>query len=352
MQHDVRRSDQTDVTVRAEPEPAPKSSSGFARSLFRLGGKRKAAPATEPARLQNRLKEVLERDRALIASEPPRPERDEHEVVDLGHEDVELHELEAHGFSEHEPHDDGWSEQTDPFGAADPEARTGTRTALAPEQPQESEAEEWPVLARWDHASALDEPFAIPAATGTQPTERGVLQLAEARESADLRFSQIASWIEEEISEFPEDAGPLALEAPLDDDEAAELDAVLGGQPSRDEASPAATEAPGAVAPEPVPEAKLEAAVEPAVEAAKPRTAAPASRAQVKAKVSARPAPRDDAPSASKEPINTLTMARLLAMQGYKPRALAVYRELLKRTPDDEALRAEFEAAKKAESPA
>ena len=61
MQQDLRRSDS--VTVRAEPEP---KASGFARALFQFGtGKRrKAAPAVEPGRLQNRLKEVLERDRA------------------------------------------------------------------------------------------------------------------------------------------------------------------------------------------------------------------------------------------------------------------------------------------------
>jgi hypothetical protein len=329
MQHDVRRSDQTDATARTEPEPAPKSV-GFARSLFRLGGKRKPAPPPEPARLQNRLKEVLERDRALIASEPTPAE---HEVVELAHDDVEMHD------------EDGWSEQTDPFGAADPEAHTGTRPALEPEEP---EAEEWPVPARWDHASALDEPFSAPAATGTRPSERGVLQLAEARESADLRFSQIASWIEEEISEFPDGAGPLALEAPLDEHEAAELDAVLGG----DEAPTLSAEArvpPARPAPEPAAEPAESTEDRPAARA---RGVAPASRAQVKAKVSARPAPRDDTPPASKEPINTLTMARLLAMQGYKPRALAVYRELLKRTPEDETLRAEYEALKKAESPA
>ncbi|HEX5655561.1 MAG TPA: hypothetical protein VFX59_00130 [Polyangiales bacterium] len=299
MQQDVRRSDPTDTPARAEPEPAEKP--GFARSLFRFAGKRKKA-AAEPARLTDRLKEVLERDRALIASEPP----------------VALEE-------------EAWP---DPFGQADPEPHTGTRPTAA-----------------WD--GALDEPFEsplargetvrfdVPAATGTRASERGRLQLTEARESADLRLSQIASWIEEEINELPEGAGSLALEAPLDEHEAAELDAVL----SESDASRLET-----VLPPEGPDATIitdNAAMQAAL-AAPEEARAPSSRAQVKAKVSARPAPREDAGSRG-EPINTLTMARLLAMQGYKPRALAVYRQLLKRSPDDETLRAEFEALQASE---
>ncbi len=279
MQRDVRRSEATDGS--AEPE---KASKGFTRSLFRLGRGKKAA-LQEPARLTERLKEVLERDRALIASEPE----------PLAQDHIELHD------------EDLWQEET----------------------------QEHVELQVWRHdepawGQGLEQPFDVPDETGTRATERGVLQLAEARESSELRLSQIASWIEEEIT-----GRPLG-EAPLDPDEAAELDAVL----AEPELAPA---------PEPAPAPK----------SARARSA-PGSRAQVKAKVSARPAARvaEASPPATqeqndiapgKEPIRTLTMARLLAMQGYKPRALAVYRELLARSPDDAALRAEYEALNEAE---
>jgi len=45
--------------------------------------------------------------------------------------------------------------------------------------------------------------------------------------------------------------------------------------------------------------------------------------------------------SGGPDPIRTLTMARLLAMQGYRKRALSIYDELLARDPDDAKLRAE-----------
>jgi hypothetical protein len=302
MPQDVRRSDQTEG-----PGPESAEKTGFARSLFRFGGKRKKA---EPARLTDRLKEVLERDRALVASQPPQ--------AASAQDEIELHD------------DDVWP---DPFGASDPERHTGTRPT------ERSFAEH-----------ALDEPFAHAG-----PSEHSVLQLAEARESADLRLSQIASWIEEEITEQADGAGPLALDAPLNADEAAELDAVLSGSNE--------LELEQVEQPAPVDEARGdETLIEPTVNleapgdqtlisssaelqaaiAEQPKASAPSSRAQVKAKLSARPAAREEA--ASREPINTLTMARLLAMQGYKPRALAIYRELLKRNPEDAALRTEFEA--------
>jgi hypothetical protein len=48
------------------------------------------------------------------------------------------------------------------------------------------------------------------------------------------------------------------------------------------------------------------------------------------------------------EPIRTRTMARLLAAQGYRMRALAIYDELLAGSPEDAALRDEAEAVRKA----
>ena len=42
--------------------------------------------------------------------------------------------------------------------------------------------------------------------------------------------------------------------------------------------------------------------------------------------------------------IRTRTMARLLAKQGYRERALAIYEELIVRRPDDEVLQAEWHA--------
>jgi hypothetical protein len=49
------------------------------------------------------------------------------------------------------------------------------------------------------------------------------------------------------------------------------------------------------------------------------------------------------------EPIRTRTMAKLLARQGYRLRALAIYEHLLARTPDDAALRAEADQLRASE---
>jgi hypothetical protein len=285
MQQDVRRSD-TPEPARAEPEPKV---SGFARGLFQFGSKRnKRVPAAGPGLLQNRLKEVLERDRALIASQPPPEELvDTDEAVHI-EDDAEV-----------------WP---DPYGHDDPKAHTGTRAAMRePHPPREPE-----LLA----------------------SPRG-LELGGEREPADLTFSQIASWIEEEIGELPEpSSGPVTLDAPLDEDEAAELDAVL--------AAPAVLDASAAV--EPAPLAPSEAAP-PAVEPAGSEPTTGTTKRPV-AKVrpaAARPVPEPDADAPTHEPIRTLTMARLLAMQGYKSRALVVYRELIERAPGDRVLRAEYE---------
>jgi hypothetical protein len=280
MPRDVRRSDQTEVTLRAEAGPAQKAGNGFGLSLFLRGAKRtdKRVDPVEQARLQERLKEVVERDRALVESQPVKEE-----VVELALDDLELHEDELD--------EDEW---TGPFGIVDPDLETGMRSA--PVVPP-------PALA-WADSPA--EPFEAPPESGTHLTTRAAPEPAD--EPAGQRLSQIASWIEEEIGESTEDTGPLTLDAPLDDDEAAELDAVLAAH--------------DLVAVEPI---------EPA---------------PMKANVSAGPAPREEA-SGPGETFNTLTMARLLATQGYKPRALAIYRELLKRTPDDAQLRAELEALQK-----
>jgi hypothetical protein len=48
--------------------------------------------------------------------------------------------------------------------------------------------------------------------------------------------------------------------------------------------------------------------------------------------------PTEEGPS---DPIRTRTMARLLAIQGYRKRALSIYDELLAQTGDDDGLRAE-----------
>jgi hypothetical protein len=54
-------------------------------------------------------------------------------------------------------------------------------------------------------------------------------------------------------------------------------------------------------------------------------------------------APEDGAHEAEAEPIRTRTMARLLAAQGYRTRALAIYQVLLAERPDDTELAAELE---------
>jgi hypothetical protein len=55
------------------------------------------------------------------------------------------------------------------------------------------------------------------------------------------------------------------------------------------------------------------------------------------------PMPEDAEADAKQEPIRTRTMARLLASQGYRMRALAIYRALLAECPSDAELQAEIE---------
>lgn len=54
-------------------------------------------------------------------------------------------------------------------------------------------------------------------------------------------------------------------------------------------------------------------------------------------------APEEGAQEVQREPIRTRTMARLLAAQGYRARAAAIYQALLAEQPDDAGLRAELE---------
>lgn len=51
----------------------------------------------------------------------------------------------------------------------------------------------------------------------------------------------------------------------------------------------------------------------------------------------------DNLPALEPEPIRTRTMARLLAAQGYRERALAMYRTLLAASPSDAELQHELE---------
>jgi len=53
------------------------------------------------------------------------------------------------------------------------------------------------------------------------------------------------------------------------------------------------------------------------------------------------PSPRADSEDSGGDPIRTRGMAKLLALQGYKDRALSIYDELLAAEPDNAALRAE-----------
>jgi hypothetical protein len=259
MQPDVRRSDSTEpprLTTETSSASSEPRSNPIARAFSALG-KRKAKAASQE-KLNSRLREVLERDRALVASEAPE-ELAEH-VDDTMISSAPDFELE----------DEHWP---DPFGLTDPDLQTGTRATLR---------------------------------------DPDMLALAGEPSSAELALSQIASWIEEEIGELPEtSSAPVSFEVPLDEHEAAELDAVLTGEP------PALSE------PEPAPEV---------------------SEARARAIPEPRLPEEDPVESGKPEPICTLTMARLLAMQGYKPRAIAVYRELLRRTPGDETLRTELSA--------
>lgn len=282
---DVRRSDQTEE--RAESDEA---GSGFARSLFRLGPSRekqskRIAQKLEQDRLNGRLREVLERDRALVAAQPAR-------TVPGAHGEPPDHD------------DDVWLE---PF--EETERQTGTRE-------------------RGWFAGELDAPFGVPAETGTRPVQ------------PEQRISQIAAWIEEELDEeldeLADGVDPLALlesaarplDVTLNADEVAALEADR-----RDELIADAIDTPDEpdALREPLGEdeaAELDAVLAPADGELDGLQPLPGSRETV----------------GVKEPFCTLTMARLLATQGYKPRALTIYRELLARSPGDDTLRAELEA--------
>ena len=62
-----------------------------------------------------------------------------------------------------------------------------------------------------------------------------------------------------------------------------------------------------------------------------------------RALVAAQPASSAVVAHEEAEPIRTRTMARLLAAQGYRVRALAIYRALLAECPSDTELQAELE---------
>jgi hypothetical protein len=81
----------------------------------------------------------------------------------------------------------------------------------------------------------------------------------------------------------------------------------------------------------------------PAIDADPGLPSAPSSPAPEPAAVAS--AASDERPQrVQHEPIRTRTMARLLATQGYRQRALAIYEELLAQAGADDSLRAEVEA--------
>lgn len=88
----------------------------------------------------------------------------------------------------------------------------------------------------------------------------------------------------------------------------------------------------------------------PAVQLVTPPVTAEAGAPAAPSSPPAEPAPTASAASDERpqrvqhEPIRTRTMARLLAAQGYRQRALAIYEELLSQPGADAALRAEAEA--------
>ncbi len=112
---------------------------------------------------------------------------------------------------------------------------------------------------------------------------------------------------------------------------------------------PVAVAAPSSTVPPPVPAVRSSAAAPPPLPAAAPATAStrasppppPAPRAR-----RAAPPPADD--DDDEEPICTRSMARLLAGQGHRDRALRIYDTLLAADGSDESLRAEADALRRA----
>lgn len=68
---------------------------------------------------------------------------------------------------------------------------------------------------------------------------------------------------------------------------------------------------------------------------------------------STKPKASDDAKKKGSydEPIETRTMAKILADQGYRRRSLAIYKKLIDASPDDEGLRAEMRGVREAKKP-
>lgn len=96
--------------------------------------------------------------------------------------------------------------------------------------------------------------------------------------------------------------------------------------------------------PTPAPEAKPSAKSQPVSEAG----SAPASGSRSSAGTSG----TGGSIGSLQEPIETRTMAKILADQGYRRRALAIYRKLVDQSPDDADLRAEMKAVRESKKPA
>ena len=106
-------------------------------------------------------------------------------------------------------------------------------------------------------------------------------------------------------------------------------------EPTQTEAKPTPEPTPTPTQTEAKPTAESKPEVEPLPKSAEPK---PSS-------VSRKP------PGSPNEPIETRTMARILAEQGYQRRALAIYQKLVERSPDDASLRDEMQSVRESKKP-
>lgn len=306
------RSDRRSGFSRARAQLSQAVGGVLVNSLGALGGRRAQSvlPTAAPAGSSHgmRLREVIERDRALVASEPP-----------------------AFGRAPESALRPSPSESSSAASA-----RTGEAAGRPAEQDDWmqlraaqdlAEQETSAIRARTDEASAAASSSAEQASASTLETyaeesiepDEWVMHEARAIEVLAPRGDVIAQAIAEAIAgDIDEDVMGAADGSDEDEDEVDDDDE---DEDTRE---------------------MVQVLLEPLVAASTAASPPPAATPSSTAATVVMPKPLQVA--LCKEPIRTRTMAKLLATQGHRERALSIYDHLIHKGQADEALRAEADA--------
>lgn len=268
-----------------------------------------ALSASPPPSSAERLREVVIRDRALAAANP-RPRRtlreEEEAAAAIAAAALRASQLETP------------AEATD---ARDEAALEGEATGARTIEPTASHALDDDAVHAL--AAALDE-----AARDERTPDELAADASEPAQASGSAPSDaaVAQTVEQTVA---------ISEAP-----AAEVGAVPGADDAeeRDAAPAARAEADADAA-----SSEVEVAAAPAVSAPTPLEEIAAKATKVKSKAGG----REGGAKPKREPIRTRTMARLLASQGHRTRALSIYDELIAADASDASLRDEAEALRR-----